>query len=69
MMYAKLRGLIRQRFKNQADFAQAIGRSPCSVSKKLNGKAEWTASDIRKACEVLQAEPEEIPGLFFYPDC
>lgn len=64
-MYSELRGLIRARFKTQELMARAIGRSACSVSKKLNGKAEWTAQDIRRACAVLDIPPQDIPRYFF----
>lgn len=69
MEYAELRGLIRARFKTQEEFAAAVGISPCSVSKKLNGVTQWTAQEIRKSCEVLGIDPEEIPKYFFCPKC
>jgi transcriptional regulator with XRE-family HTH domain len=65
--YAELRGLIRSKYKTQAKFAEAIGMSACSLSKKLNGKAEWTAEEIRRTCEVLGISAENIPFYFFYP--
>lgn len=67
--YADLRGLIRSKFKTQANFAEAIGISACSLSKKLNGKAEWTADEIRKSCEVLDISADQIPFYFFYLAC
>lgn len=67
--YADLRGLIRSKYKTQARFAEAIGISACSLSNKLNGKAEWTAEEIRKSCEVLGISAEEIPTYFFYLNC
>lgn len=69
MLYPELRGKIRARFKEQSDFARAINRSPAAVSNKLNGKTEWTAADIRTACEVLEIPVEEIPSYFFYTNC
>lgn len=68
MSYSKLRGRIRERYKSQAAFAEAIGKSVCSVNLKLNGKVEWSAQEIRKACEVLDIAPADIPQYFFYPD-
>lgn len=65
MKYRKLRGKIREHFKTQNAFAQAINLSACSVSKKLNGAVEWTAEDIRRSCEVLEIPPEQIPTYFF----
>jgi transcriptional regulator with XRE-family HTH domain len=69
MSYSKLRGRIRERFKSQADFAVAIGKSVCAVNQKLNGKSEWNAQDMRKACDVLGIDPADIPAYFFYPEC
>lgn len=67
MDHSKLRGLIREKFGTQEAFAQAIGRSACAVSQKLNGRAEWSADEIRRACEVLGISTEEIPIYFFCP--
>lgn len=65
MDYAKLRGRIRTYYHTQAAFASALGISVCTMSKKLNGLREWTAKEIRKACELLEIPPEEIPAYFF----
>lgn len=67
MDHAELRGLIRAQFKTQEAFAKAIGISACSLSKKLNGASEWTASEIRLACKTLAISPEKIPQYFFCP--
>lgn len=67
--YARLRGLIRERFGTQADFAKAIGKSPCSVSKKLNGRSEWTKDEMHKTGEVLGFTAEQIAHYFFCPKC
>lgn len=67
MDHSKLRGLIRERFGTQAIFAQAIHLSACAVSQKLNGKSEWSADEIRQACDVLGISTEQIPQYFFCP--
>lgn len=69
MSYSKLRGRIRERYKSQAAFAEALGKSICSVNLKLNGKVDWSASEIRTTCELLDIQPAEIPQYFFYPNC
>ena len=69
MGYSKLRGRIRERYKSQAAFADALGKSVCTVSLKLNGKVEWSAPEIRKTCELLEIPPAEIPQYFFYTNC
>lgn len=67
MDYLNLRGLIRGTFRTQELFAHALGISPCALSNKLNGKSEWTASEIRIACNVLGLTPDQIPQYFFCP--
>lgn len=67
MDYGDLRGRIRARYKTQEAFAEALGISPCSVSMKLNGRAEWTAEEIRRACELLAIKPEDLHNYFFCP--
>jgi transcriptional regulator with XRE-family HTH domain len=69
MQYSELRGLIRARYRTQGLFAQALGISECSLSKKLNGRTEWAADEIRKACELLGISPEHIPRYFFCSMC
>lgn len=65
MQHQELRGLIRARFRTQDIFAKEVGLSSCSVSKKLNGKTEWTAKEIQKICVLLEIEPEQISRYFF----
>jgi transcriptional regulator with XRE-family HTH domain len=69
MDYSALRGQIRAKYKTQADFAVAMGMDPSSLSQKLNGKTEWSAAEIRKACELLSIDPADIPKYFFCPQC
>lgn len=69
MEYSNLRGAIRAKFKTQEAFAQSLGISSCGLSNKLNGKAEWSAGEIRLACELLDLEAEDIPTYFFCPKC
>lgn len=69
MDHSKLRGLIREHFGTQAAFAQAINVSACAVSQKLNGKSEWSANEIRRACDALGVSTEQIPNYFFCPKC
>ena len=68
MDYSTLRGDIRKFFSTQADFAEALGISECSLSKKLNDRSEWTGTEMKKACELLHSGPEMIRAYFFTPD-
>ena len=65
--YSKLCGLIREVFGTQTAFARAIGKSPCSVSKKINNRQEWTQEEMYKTGEVLGFCAEQIPQYFFCP--
>lgn len=65
--YSKLRGLIREVFGSQTAFAHAIGKSACSVSKKLNNKSEWTDHEMHRSGEVLGFNADQIPQYFFCP--
>lgn len=65
--YKKLRGIIRERFSTQANFAQAIGLSATSLSAKLNCRTEFGQEEMKKAAEVLRILPEEMSFYFFTP--
>jgi transcriptional regulator with XRE-family HTH domain len=64
---SKLRGRIRAEFGTQTAFANALCISACAVSQKLNGRSEWTAGEIRRACQVLNIPLEELQDYFFCP--
>lgn len=63
--YRKLLGKITEVMGTQAKFAEALGLSEHTVSKKLNGLVEFRQREIAKACEILSIEPEDIPQYFF----
>lgn len=63
--YRKLRGRITEVFGTQAAFALALGISKISVSKKLNGKTEFSQSDVEQWAELLHINRCEY-GEFFY---
>ena len=65
MSYAKLRGLIREKFGTQDAFAKAMGMNPASMSSKLTGKTEWTRAEIEKACILLEIPLAEAHLYFF----
>jgi len=63
--YSKLRGRIREVFGTQDRFAEAMGRSDTSISKKLNNKSEWTQQEINRAVEVLGIDDVDVAAYFF----
>jgi len=62
--YAPLCNAIRQKFRTQRAFAEAIGVNPSTLSSKLNGKASWTFGEVAKSCEVLGIPLAEAPDYF-----
>ena len=63
--YSKLRGRIKEIFEFEVTFAKALGMSKTSLSMKLNGKGDFTQSEIMKACNLLDIPNEEINVYFF----
>lgn len=63
--YKLLRGRIRALYSTQADFAQALGMSPATLSKKLRHASEWTRAEIVTAAECLDIPIADIPRYFF----
>lgn len=65
--YSKLLGRIKEKVDTQDKFAELLGMSTTTLSKKLNGKSEWTQAEINKACEILEIDSVDIPVYFFTP--
>ena len=65
--YSKLLGRMREKGITQEKLAEMIGISGVTMSKKLNGKSEWTQVEINKVCEILEIDPADIPVYFFTP--
>lgn len=63
--YSKLRGKIREIFKTQSAFAEAMGMSSTSLSAKLNNNVEFSQKEIDRAVDLLKIEKEDIPAYFF----
>ncbi len=63
--YSCLNGKIKEVFCSQANFAQALGISATSLSKKLNGITDFTQKEMRQACSLLGIEDGEVSKYFF----
>lgn len=65
--FDELRGLIRAKFKSEANFAKKIGISAASLSSKFNNKTDFSAEEITKSCDenVLNIGLDKIGPLFF----
>lgn len=65
--YRKLRGKIREVYNTQDDFAKDLGIGRVSLSKRLTNKIEFSQQEIKKSCEILNIDKEEISQYFFTP--
>ena len=65
--FSKLRGRIKEKLKYESIFAEKLGISQASLSAKLNGKTDFTSTEILRACEedVLDIDISEIGEYFF----
>lgn len=63
--YSKLRGKIREIYKTQEAFANAMGCSTATISSKLNCNVDFTQDEIAKAVAALRLSMEDIPTYFF----
>ena len=61
----KLCGRIVEIFGSQRAFAVALGLSEHSVSAKLNGKKDFSQSEIDKCVSLLKIPTKEIGTYFF----
>lgn len=63
--YSKLRGKIVEVFGTMSKFAKEMEYSERTISLKINGKIDFTQSDIAKTVDLLGLQDEEIPVYFF----
>lgn len=61
----KLRGRIVEKFETQEQFAQVIGTTPGTVSKKLKNTSSMKREEIARWCELLEISPDDIYMYFF----
>lgn len=65
LTYAKLRGRIVEKFGSQSNFAEKIGISQVSLSRKLNCETGFSQKDIVEWAKVLEIDISEY-GLYFF---
>lgn len=66
--YNKLRGRIIEKYGTMATFADVLGLSLVSVSKKMNGRTQFSQNDIVKWADLLEIESSEYPAYFLLND-
>lgn len=63
--YAKLRGRIKEKFGTEGKFAEALGTTQNTLSRKFNDKVQFSSEDIKKYCSLLEIPLEEV-GVYFF---
>ena len=57
-MKKKLRAVLERFGQNQSDLAELLGLTYQSVSIKINGKKDWTQSEMFKIIHCYELTPE-----------
>lgn len=63
--YSLLRGLIKQKFNSEREFALSINTSPTYLSNVFNGKAKLRQDLIATIAKSLDIPDEDI-GIYFF---
>lgn len=63
--YRKLRGKIVEVYGTMSNFAKEMGYSERTISLKINGKVDFSQSDIVKMVSLLGLRDKDIPVYFF----
>ena len=63
--YNQLRGRIIAKYGSQNRFAEVLGLSKNSVSKKMSGTSGFSQKDIETWAELLDIDPADYGEYFF----
>lgn len=64
-MHDNLKGLIRAKGLTYDKVSEELNCTVSSLSNKLNGKYEFTESEIGKMLKILDIPDDDITGYFF----
>ena len=63
--YGRLKGRIIEKFGSQKKFAETMGCSEATITKKLTNSVGFDTEEIVLWCRTLEIEHEDIPAYFF----
>ena len=63
--YRKLRARIKEIYGTEGKFAEVLHTSQNTVSRKFNGKTQFSTEDIKEWCSLLDISLEESGKYFF----
>lgn len=64
--FGRLKEKIKEVYRTQKAFADAIGINVATLNAKLNSKAKWDLEEIEKACDLLDISNDDMMSYFFY---
>lgn len=65
--FSKLRGRIVEKYGSCAAFAEAAGRSPGQISRRLNNQTPFDDQEIHAFCQLLEIPGSDLATYFFTP--
>lgn len=65
MNYCRLKGRVVEKFGTVGNFADAIGITRETMSKRFHNKSYWRQDEIIKAIGLLDIPASEIDSYFF----
>lgn len=63
--YSELLGKIKAKKISQEELARQIRLNPSTLSKKLNGKSEFTQNEMKNILSVIDVPLEKITFYFY----
>ena len=63
--YSELLGIIKSKNLRQEDLARRINMNPSTLNLKLNNKSEFTQSQMKRICKVLDIPLNNLSKVFF----
>jgi DNA-binding XRE family transcriptional regulator len=63
--YSELLGKLRAKKITQEELAKKIHLNPSTLNQKLNNKSDFSQTEMRNICRVLEVPIENIVSYFF----
>lgn len=54
--FPNLLGEMAKRGETQESIAKLLGHTRATISRKMNGKSEWTIEEVEKLCEYYNKD-------------
>lgn len=64
--YSELLGKLKSKNITQEELARKIHLNPSTLNQKLNNKSEFSQTEMRNICSVLNVPLDNIVSFFYY---